>query len=209
MAIKSYSWRWKIAETSSSARSTCRSRSATGTTTGTWRALRGRRRRSPRSGCSFVMTSNATSTPPRRATCCANPGARAAPPRIEQWNARSRSIGRSKPSRRRPRRGARLGCLALRAPLSVRGRREPQPSRNIAVERVAERVGEVQRDEPRPPQRLLQPFAVARGGREALDGFLQLAAEREMAQERALAIGGRLQGARCLLVHSDLLKARG
>jgi hypothetical protein len=43
----------------------------------------------------------------------------------------------------------------------------------------------MQRDEPRPPQRLLQPFAVARGGQEALDGFLQLAAEREMAQKRA------------------------
>src|SRR6266849_5341275 len=84
----------------------------------------------------------------------------------------------------------------LRAPLSVRGRREPQPSRHIAVERVAERVGEVQRDEPRPPQRLRLSRSPEEAGRRSTAScnsrqsarWRRSAPSRSAADFRALAV---------------------
>src|SRR6266849_2072548 len=106
----------------------------------------------------------------------------------------------------------------LRAPLSVRGRREPQPSRHIAVERVAERVGEVQRDEPRPPQRLRLSRSPEEAGRRSTAScnsrqsarWRRSAPSRSAADFRALAVcwfiptSSRLAGE-----HDDLPAVRG
>src|SRR5713101_5959134 len=106
----------------------------------------------------------------------------------------------------------------LRAPLSVRGRREPQPSRHIAVERVAERVGEVQRDEPRPPQRLRLSRSPEEAGRRSTAScnsrqsarWRRSAPSRSAADFRALAVcwfiptSSRLAGE-----HDDLPTVRG
>src|SRR5216683_1449628 len=106
----------------------------------------------------------------------------------------------------------------LRAPLSVRGRREPQPSRHIAVERVAERVGEVQRDEPRPPQRLRLSRSPEEAGRRstASCNSRQSARWRRSAPSRSAADFGALAvcwfiptSSRLAGEHDDLPTVRG